>query len=217
MQVVTEYQKTIDSMYSDNWRQVVVDMLNQLPAHLLKKPSSTSGKYHPRDEVGENGMRRHIHRCIIIAEEICRMRGHGTYERDLLLTGCIIHDIFHQGKTCVEHAKCIYDFIGEYAKSCASQLVLATKGWDSSRNQLFNYRTIAIALDELSLMVRFHEGRWTVPVEKDKYHFYTCKGLIEDMHIVDFMASRRSLYDIMQSEDTWDPNRLEQFSADNRE
>jgi len=186
------FRQILDAISNSEWKEVICVLLNKLPNDILTQPSSSSGKYHPRDEIGPDGMIKHVHRCAVLAVEICHMKSWGPKERDLLLAGCILHDIFKNGldsnkkkKTDPFHAIYIYDFIMKFKEA--------------------NYEKMSEELKVLAKMCLLHEGQWTVSeaLAKRVQVEGITKELCDAMHIIDYFASRRSLYDIMQPQETW--------------
>jgi len=60
-------------------------------------PASTSGKYHPIDELGPDGTIIHTKKVVTVAYELCRAM-ECEHNRDEILAACIIHDLRKKGK-----------------------------------------------------------------------------------------------------------------------
>src|SRR6056297_3048345 len=60
-------------------------------------PASTSGKYHPIDELGADGTILHTKKVVTVAYILCRGLDCEQY-RNEIISACIIHDLLKQGK-----------------------------------------------------------------------------------------------------------------------
>lgn len=191
--LIDTFQNEINKIKFPTFKQHVMELLKIAPDDILNMPSSSTGKYHPADEISKDGMIRHIKRCVIVAEETARMRGHTDEELDILIAGCILHDLFKQGIprgkwTVKEHPIFSYEHIKKYV----------------SNNKLTVDELSAGLLDTLAVICLYHEGSWTIPESYEKHPKSTCNKeqlqLAFSMHIIDFMASRRTIYDMMNPE-----------------
>lgn len=61
-------------------------------------PSSSSGKYHPIDELGPDGTVRHTRKVFAVADALATAMGLHHY-RDVILTAALVHDLCKQGVT----------------------------------------------------------------------------------------------------------------------
>jgi len=63
----------------------------------LDCPASTSGKYHPLDELGHDGTIIHTKKVVTVAYELCRGLD-CEHSRDEIIAACIIHDLRKKGE-----------------------------------------------------------------------------------------------------------------------
>lgn len=188
--LIKVFMTELDQLKDKDFRNIIEDMLIKLPDEVLDMPSASSGKFHPTDEIVSDGMIRHIKRCAVIADEIAKMRKHNDDERDILIAGSILHDIYKQGikrtgHTVREHPIYVFDFMQKYLTKHKIKIVLDRK------------------INSLSIACLLHEGQWTIPkakgmIPKDTVHNDLQLGF--SMHIVDYVASRRSIFEIMNPE-----------------
>lgn len=82
-------------------RNFVLAALQLAPEYIADCPSSSSGKYHPEDELGPDGLIRHTKKVVTV----CRMLLSGTsgVNADLAFAACILHDLRKQGVTKSGH------------------------------------------------------------------------------------------------------------------
>lgn len=85
-------------------RKFVSNCLLKAPEHFWLKPSSSTGKYHLKDEFCEGGLIKHTKRVCSVAEILMRA---STYpiNYDAVRAACILHDICKYGSdsTASEH------------------------------------------------------------------------------------------------------------------
>ena len=86
-------ENEISHIDDDNLRAAVQQCIEDRWDKMKILPASTSGKYHPPEERGPGGMVLHIRRMCNLAIQIDRHLGLTVYEKDLLIAGCILHDI----------------------------------------------------------------------------------------------------------------------------
>lgn len=193
-----ELNQIKDSVFRSN----VESIINICPDYILRIPSSSTGKYHPTDEIKEDGMIRHVKRMVVFVDEISRMEQLSDWERDILVAGCLLHDIFKNGKT-LENSKytikehpiliyqTIYDYIKEYIKDIK----------ETSENQ--EQVKMLISLANVCL---WHEGQWTIEESRQEWNKRNIEKRMSDndialcklFHSVDYFASRRSIFECMQ-------------------
>jgi len=190
------FSKEIAQIQNTSFKKYCIELLDQLPQYILTQPSSTGGKYHPTDEIGSDGMIRHIKRCVLFAKELSIPYELSPIDQDILLAGCIFHDVLKMGPnnipngikvyTDTQHPIYIYDFITKHLPAIDQ----------TNKDDLLLLKMIR----RLSLICLYHEGRWTIDKarEIDRPKTEYSKFLCDVMHTVDFIASRRSVYDIMQ-------------------
>ena len=204
------FDNELKQIKDQEFRKLVEAIIKQCPFYLATIPSSSTGKYHPQDEINEKGMIYHVKRLLVFVDEIVRMEQLDKLERegidahkptdpqDILIAGAILHDIFKNGAkgkdlkpiskyTHKQHPIFIFKLINDFIEVC--------EGVDN-RN--------APMLVSLAHVCLFHEGQWTVPESKvefkktgrkmSEYDKKLCKA----MHMADYFASRRSVYEIMQ-------------------
>jgi len=192
--VLKEFESQIEAIEDQWFRKFVIKVLENGPDYIMRSASSSTGKYHPADEISSMGMKLHINRCLVAAEEFSRSFELNRTEHDILVAGCITHDLFKKGKeegryTSKKHPKLVYLHIKKMFED-----VPASEKTDA--NTMFANYFANVCL--------FHEGIWTVDDSRAAYFTYNtvapsepCQKLCKIMHLSDYVASRRSLYDSM--------------------
>jgi len=59
-------------------------------------PASSTGKYHPIDELSSDGTIIHTKKCFVVAYELCKGL-ECEDSRDEILSACLVHDLRKQG------------------------------------------------------------------------------------------------------------------------
>jgi len=189
--LLKEFHNQIDTI-EGGFIIVVRDLVYSVPDYILSIPSSSTGKYHPKDEINRNGMKYHIYRCLAFTQETVRMLFLSDEDRDILIAGCILHDAFKNGvtnggKTLDNHPVLIYNHIKESSK-ISNPLCL---------------KYITRKIEKLALVCLLHSGQWTPEeayktLREDGIKFDKYETLTKTMHMIDYLASRRSIYEIMK-------------------
>jgi HD domain-containing protein len=173
---------------NQQFKDHVKRIISKAPKYILEIPSSSTGKYHPQDEIQPNGMIKHIKRCVVVVVELAKMYAFTSDKIDVLIAGCLVHDIFKSGNpqgkyTVPEHPLLAYSHIQEYMKN----------------NKMDNNAVVGVLLDRLSVVCLHHEGQWTIAKSHDcRENSYP--ELSHVMHSADYIVSRRSIYDVMQKD-----------------
>ncbi len=194
--IIATFSKELDKIKDKDFLAHIVKLIDSLPDYITEVPSSSSGKYHPLDEVGSipnRGMIRHIKRAFVVADSIIRMRKHNDIDADILYAGVVLHDLLkcgwpQQKHTVNHHPTLIADKIDSYCK----------ENKDNLTNLLPKFRL-------LGMCCRLHSGQWS---SKEEIRVVNAQKpskqeikLIESMHFIDYVASRKEFYLIFQDQE----------------
>ena len=113
-------------------------------------------------------------------------------DQDVLIAGCIFHDALKMGPNDIPVGLKVYTnpkhpiFAFEHIKKYADQTE------DKNLKKL---------LQKLAFVCLYHEGKWTIEASKTiaKIPNDYVQFLCDTLHMVDFFASRRSVYEVMQN------------------
>lgn len=183
--LVATFQRELAKIKDIEIREGVEALLLGGHDEFLQWPASSSGKYHPPDEIGPMGMVIHVKRCVALAPDIARMYGLDAYGQDILIAASLVHDLYKQGKD------------GKAGHTVKDHMLII--------HEVINMTVVDLNLDpsgkffsELANACLFHEGVWTPPEAhelEDGPNIYATA-----MHTIDMMVTRRAIYDVMQSE-----------------
>ena len=177
---VEEKERTFDNelklIFSDTVREFTRLCIISAPDYIFGEcPSSSSGKYHPIDEMSGVGTIIHTKRVFTVAYELCRGLD-CEKNRCAILSACLLHDLVKQAWKCVGHtvknhpdlAACL---VGRVQKD--TQL-LDDKVYNIIRNS-----------------VGYHYGPWSINPWKKPMSEYTPEELC--VYMSDYVASKRCI------------------------
>lgn len=139
-------------------------------------PASSSGKYHPIDELGPDGTMLHTKKVVTTAYVLCRALNCES-RRDEIVAACVIHDLRKQGlnktgHTAKNHPALAADLVDEVQD--ATQ-ILSKDSYRIIRNS-----------------VGYHYGLWSTGDWKKPLDKYTPEELC--VFLADYVASKREIH-----------------------
>lgn len=108
------FTEELNQISDEKLRSFVTEFLDTIvPKYFYHVPASSSGKYHPKQDLGEGGLVRHTKAVVRVALDLlrCEQFVEDTSEnRDITITACLLHDTFKNGVedsgyTVSEHPK----------------------------------------------------------------------------------------------------------------
>lgn len=156
-----------------NIRDIVLRTLQSVPEYFYEIPSSSSGKYHPTDELGDGGLLIHTLKDVAVARILASMYKLSEYELDLAIAALFLHDGCKSGKTeNLGHTQFMHPIF-------AAHLVTETNPKNKEAKKI-------------AKLISSHMGRWNtskyepgkkLPVPKTKLQKF--------VHLCDYVASRK--------------------------
>jgi len=139
-------------------------------------PASSSGKYHPIDELGADGTILHTKKVFTVAYQLCRGLKCES-NRDEIIAACLIHDLRKQGMTktghtAKNHPKLAADLVEEVQQ--ATQM-LSEKSYQIIRNAC-----------------GYHYGPWSTKEWLKDLNEYSREELV--VYLSDYIASKREIH-----------------------
>jgi hypothetical protein len=86
-------------------KALVKNALKTVPKEFYTDPSSSSGRYHPADEINKGGLVLHTCRVVAMAKHVGDYYGVSQQESDILRAGLILHDSCKGGEPWNGYAK----------------------------------------------------------------------------------------------------------------
>lgn len=124
-------------------RDFVKECLLRAPEHFWLRPSSSTGKYHLKDEFVEGGIVKHTKRVCIVAEVLIRA-SIKPINADAIRAACILHDICKYGDNSLGE-----EYTVENHSILASNLISKISGPTPDKEIIIN-------------AVKRHMGKWGV-------------------------------------------------------
>ena len=126
-------------------KALVAQGLKTAPELFYTAPSSSSGKYHPADEINDGGLVLHTARVVTMAQHLADFYGVSKQERDILTAGLILHDTRKGGD---ESWKTLKDYAPDHG-DVAARAIADLKGADSAKGK------------EVIRLAANHMAQWT--------------------------------------------------------
>ena len=175
------FQMELDCIKSEEYRKVLIHILNLLPDYWFHKAASSTGKYHPSYALGEGGLLRHSKAAMRIGLELLNDPAIGEKytdrEKDLMLMSLLVHDGLKLGVpeeryTRFDHPILMGNFIIEH------------------REEIGLTEADALFMNDV---IKTHMGVWTTDYQgnevleppKTKYQNF--------VHMCDYLASRKCI------------------------
>lgn len=86
----------LEKLTDGNIKKFLISSIDRFPDYFWEAPASNS-KYHPKDERQPGGLVLHVRRLIRLTEHMVRFYNLNAWERDVLISACILHDSFSRG------------------------------------------------------------------------------------------------------------------------
>jgi 23S rRNA maturation-related 3'-5' exoribonuclease YhaM len=170
------FKDELDLIENDDIREFVKECIKQSPDYIFDDcPSSSSGKYHPLDELAPDGTIRHTKKVFTLAYELSR--GMNCEEhRDEICAAAILHDMAKQGPsrsghTIREHPQVMADFVADIYK------------------EKFKDRIPRESALIIYYCIFYHYGPWTDVSVRKSLDDYTREELA--LYLADYVCSKR--------------------------
>jgi hypothetical protein len=95
-----EFQSEIDCMQNTLHQEILLRALRHVPSYFYTTPASTSGKYHPRGDLGIGGTLRHTKAVFWLGEELLSHRLYAPFDdvtKDDIRVALLLHDAVKLG------------------------------------------------------------------------------------------------------------------------
>lgn len=173
----------INKIQTEDIRNFAVSVLDILPEYFFSVPSSSSGKYHPEDEIAEGGLVLHTLKVKKVLDElfITEVEEFTDREKDLLRVAALFHDGWKSGDQDEYEENQHTSFYHPILGSIKIQLKSVLEGFDYDDA---NYIADAIST---------HMGKWNTS-KRDTGELPTPKTKAEKfLHLADYIASRKNI------------------------
>lgn len=187
----TVFQKELDLISNKKLRNFVAEFLDtKVPKYFYHIPASSSGKYHPVQDLGTQGLIRHTKAVVQVALDLLRSEmfvNDCDYFRDMIISACLLHDTFKNGLEEGCHTVSNHPLL-------ASESIL--KAYESS-----TFEDSYCMIEGIRECVESHMGKWNTDKETGEVILPKPESEAEQLvHMADYIASRKYI-DMSQLED----------------
>lgn len=173
------FAKELEYIKNEKYKESVKYLLTKVPEYFYRIPASSTGKYHPKFALGEQGLVRHTKVAVTMAYELFQLEMYNNNftkdEQDLMIIALMIHDTFKSGKEEEKYTRFDHPLlVGEFLE-------------EEKKNTKFTEQEITF----LKKVIASHMGQWDtssysdieLPKPKTKYEKF--------VHMCDYLASRK--------------------------
>lgn len=152
--------------------------LLELPDYFYIIPASSSGKYHPKHALGEEGLVKHTQCAVRIAEALFTISNFDKHSEDMIVVALLLHDGCKKGVKEDKHTK------HEHPNIIATFL----------ENNI-NLKTIIEEGDLTTICnaIRSHMGQWNMNRYSQTILKTPTTTIEKFVHMCDYLASRKFL------------------------
>jgi len=171
------FKEQLDLIFDETIREFTRLCICAAPDYFFTDcPASSTGKFHPIDELGADGTILHTKKVFTVAYQLCRGLVCES-SRDEILAACLIHDLRKQGMkksghTAKNHPALAADLVKEVQD--ATQM-LSNKSYQIIRNAC-----------------GYHYGPWSSKIWFKELDTYTSEELT--VYLSDYIASKREIH-----------------------
>ena len=173
------FENELALIKDDKVKQVVEQIVQELPEYFFRVAASSTGKYHPPMSLGEGGLVRHTKGAVAVAKDLMSLEMFQPLKEhfDIIIGALILHDGLKHGEvesqyTKAEHPKLMHDFITSF-----------TVDEDSKKDSILN---------RLALGVLTHMGQWNTDYRTRKELMPKPSTKVQNfIHLCDYLASRK--------------------------
>ena len=152
-----------------------VATLEKAPKYFYTGAASSTGKYHPNCTLKVGGLIVHVKRVVYLANRLCSGFGITGIDRDIVLSGAILHDIAKTGKG------------GPGSYQDYQNHPLNTEQYHA----LFADKALQPSVNKIKGCIRNHMGLWTPDGAKKPLSEYTPLELV--VYLSDYLATTKDL------------------------
>lgn len=175
---VALFDRELSLIYDESIREFAKLCLIAAPDYIFVDcPASSTGKYHPLDELGPDGTILHMRKIVTLAYELSRGLD-CEQSRDEIIAACIIHDLRKKGQennsghTLKNHPDLAAKLVEEVQSATG---ILSESSFQIIRN-----------------CCGYHYGPWSSPPWKKDIKDYTLEELV--VYISDYVVSKRFVH-----------------------
>lgn len=185
------FQKEIDYLYGDDFKEFVKRTVTILPDYFFEVPASSSGRFHSSLECGFGGLIYHTKAVAKVANYLVNLQQYksklNNIERDCIIVAAILHD-------CLKHS---WDNKTGFSVHEHPTLAGNFVKTDERLNNILNEDIRLIIGDAISS----HSGEWTTN-KRSKTILPSPQTLVQELvHLSDYIASRSDIHILFEEDE----------------
>lgn len=167
----------LDYIQDERLKENAKIILNNLPDYFYRVQAASTGKYHPRYALGEQGLVRHVKAAVCLAHNLFDIYKFDNHTKDIIIISLLIHDGLKHGFT--ESKYSVFEhplLIGELLENIKAKLSLTEEERLEIKNNVASH------------MGRFNTNNYSdivLPIPKSVTEKF--------VHMCDFLASRKQV------------------------
>ncbi len=152
-------------------------ILNNLPDYFYRVQAASTGKYHPKYALGEQGLVRHVKAAVCLAYNLFDIYKFDNHTKDIIIISLLIHDGLKHG--FIESKYSVFEhplLIGELLENIKDKLSLTEEERLEIKNNVASH------------MGRYNTNNYSdivLPIPKSVTEKF--------VHMCDFLASRKQV------------------------
>jgi len=169
-----ELYTLVKRIKSKNVQDYVLSAFNSSSPKFWEAPASSTGKYHPPEDLGNGGLVRHVIKAVYVAEELFRFYDNflEQKDKDVVIASVLLHDIKKNGVRWGKHTDYQHGLIAYH--------------WLDRFSLEYSLKK------DIRNCVRYHMGRWVQP--ESELEMAISPSINEHIvQISDFISSRREI------------------------
>ena len=175
---LNSFNEMVEQITNEQWKLGCKELINKLPNYFWVVAASSSGKYHPKCDLGTGGLVRHSVMVATVAADLVDSEifvDANDINKDMALIAGLFHDCLKQGTDCnghtvFNHPILAADFMAEELKNYIEEPYLST----------------------IVGAVRTHMGKWTTSkYEPDIILEKPYTAFQKLIHTADLMAAKK--------------------------
>lgn len=182
----------IDELKDIENRRFANSLLNRVPDYFFTVPASSSGKYHPKNDLGEGGLVRHSISVVRMLEHLVEPEGYFDFDEDqldCLKIAALFHDCMKSG-TQEEYEKSRHTKFLHPLYAANFIMSIAIESEYPYEKALFIYDTVIS-----------HMGQWNTNKNESGKLPEPVTVSQKVLHLADYLASRKDINMTLEEDD----------------
>lgn len=181
------FQEELSQIPNKQVRDFITYCLDNAPKYFYHIPASSSGKYHPLQDLGEGGLVRHTRAVFQVGMDLLRCEQFvedNDINRTIVGSASLLHDIIKNGIEGGEYTVSEHPILAcRFTTSMLIEYIITTAV--NKRDDLIE---IVLIIEHC---VRSHMGKWNTDREKNEILPVPKTDLEKLVHLADYIASRK--------------------------